>query len=96
MTGTIEVPAERVDAMKDAAATMARATREEEGCFDYAFWQDVETPTRFRVYEEWRDIDCLKAHGATRHMANWRAALDGIGVVSRDIKRFVPGHATQL
>lgn len=96
VTGTMEVPGESVPAMQEAAAAMARATRQEDGCIAYAFWQDVERPTVFRVYEEWRDGDCLKAHGDTAHMAEYRRVLKSIGMFGRDIRMFEPGPATQL
>lgn len=96
VTGTLELAPEGVEAMKAAGITMARATRQEPGCRVYAFRQDIETPTRFRVYEEWDSADALKAHGQAPHMAEFRAALAKAGVQARDIYCFEPGPATRL
>lgn len=96
VTGTVELDATKVEVMKTAATEMARATRHEPGCRVYAFWQDIERPNRFRVYEEWDDAASLKAHGETAHMASFRAALAGAGVLSRDIYCFEPGPMTRL
>lgn len=96
VTGTIRLEPGKGDAMVDPAIAMAKETREEDGCFAYAFWRDLEDPDLFRVYEEWRDWDALKAHGVAPHMGVFRAALKGIGVMSRDIGAFDRGEVTAL
>ncbi|WP_109464146.1 putative quinol monooxygenase [Albibacillus kandeliae] len=96
VTGTMQVPETEVEAMKLAANEVARATRHEEGCIEYAFWQDIDNPAKFRVYEEWRDLDCLKAHGKSAHMAVYREKLEGMGAFGRDINLFDPGPITKL
>ncbi|MHA6262079.1 putative quinol monooxygenase [Arenibacterium sp. CAU 1754] len=96
VSGTMEVEPEGVDAMKDAAAIMAVETRAETGCIVYAFWQNIETPTEFRVYEEWEDMDCLKAHAKSAHMAAYREKLKNIGILGRDINLFEPGPMTKI
>ena len=96
ITGTMNVPDGREDDMKAACATMARASRAEKGCHVYAFWQSIEDPTQFRVYEEWQDMDSLKAHGKSAHMVTYREALAEIGMSGRDINLFEPGPMTKL
>jgi len=75
VTGTVEVSETGVASMKTAATVMGRASRAEDGCHVYAFWQDLEQPNLFRVYEEWESVDALKAHGETEHMAAFRKSL---------------------
>lgn len=96
VSGTMDVAPEGVDAMKEAAASMAVETRQEQGCIVYAFWQNIEHPSQFRVYEEWEDMDCLKAHAKSAHMAAYREKLKNIGVLSRDINLFEPGPMTKI
>lgn len=96
VTGTMQVPPEGIEGMKAAAAEVAVATRQEKGCRVYAFWQSVEEPTTFRVYEEWDDLDCLKAHGKSAHIGIYRDKLAAIGAFGRDIKMFEPGPMTSL
>jgi len=91
VTGEVEVAPTAVEAMKSAAAEMAQATRAEDGCIRYGFWQDIENDTRFRVYEEWESLAALTAHFDTPHMANFRAAMGAAGLVSRNIVRFEAG-----
>jgi len=96
VSGTIQIAKGKGDEMVAPAIAMATETRTEDGCFAYAFWRDLEDPDLFRVYEEWRDWDALKAHGAAPHMGTFRAALKEIGVVSRDIGAFDRGEVTAL
>jgi quinol monooxygenase YgiN len=96
VSGVVEVAPEGVDALKAAAVEMARETRAEEGCIEYAFWQDLEQGNRFRVYEEWRDLAALEAHFHAPHMSVFRAAVAKAGLISREIHRFEPGEMTRL
>ena len=91
VTGVFELDPQHVARLKEAAGIMAQATRQEDGCQAYAFWQDIEKPTRFRVYEEWDSQDALDAHFETEHMQVWRAALGQGGILSREIFRIVGG-----
>ena len=96
VTGTVEVAETGVASMKAAATVMGQASRAEDGCHAYAFWQDLEQPNLFRVYEEWESVDALKAHAATDHMAEFRKSLGEIGVLSRNIVSFEPGPMKTL
>ena len=51
VSGVFEIAPSDVPAARDAAEEMARATREEEGCFAYAFYEDIENEGTFRVFE---------------------------------------------
>ena len=88
ISGVIEMGEKSVDAAIEAASIMAAATREEDGCLAYAFYQDVENPCRFRVFEEWRDADALARHFEAPHMATFRAALAGLEITRREIKKY--------
>ena len=96
VTGIIEIVAADMTAVKAAAADMARETRQEPGCIVYEFFESVEKPGRFRIYEEWQDLTALQAHFQTLHMATFRAVLQGVSVVSREIVRFDRGPVELL
>ncbi len=96
VSGIVEVGAASVEAAVGAAAEMARATREEPGCLSYAFYQDVESPGRFRVFEEWESEAALEDHFKTAHMATFREALGGLEILGRDIKLYVVGESRSL
>lgn len=91
VTGLIEIAEKDIAAARIAAADMAVATRREPGCAVYAFYEDVEAPGRFRVYEEWSDADALKAHGETPHMDVFRAALAEFDVRKAEVLKFEGG-----
>lgn len=88
VSGLIELASESLDNALDAARSMAAATREEAGCISYAFYTDIENPTRVRIFEEWESDEALAAHFRSPHMAVFRAALADVGVRSRDVKRY--------
>ena len=96
ISGVIEVSEASVDDAVAAAATMAVATREEDGCLAYAFYQDVENPCRFRVFEEWRDDAALARHFEAPHMAAFRKVLGGLEITRREITRYVVSESGPL
>ena len=96
VTGIIEVDSGDREAVLPAAAAMAVATREEDGCLTYAFYEDIENAGRFRVYEEWRDQAALDAHSRSPHMARFRSALQSVRIVGRAIVKYEAGAATSL
>lgn len=96
VTGTFDFDPAHLDRLRKAAIAMAQAPRQEQGCIAYAFWQDIEAPTMFRVYEEWTDRAALEAHGKTPHMVEFRAALAAGGLLSRDIRSIEGGTIAAL
>ncbi len=96
VSGLITLAPTGVAAGKAAAMEMARATRAEDGCISYAFFTSIEDESVFRVFEEWRDRDALKAHFESDHMKTWRAKLADIGVVSRAIKIYQVSGTEEL
>ena len=88
VSGLIEVASESLETALAAARTMAAATREESGCLSYAFYTDIESPTRIRIFEEWESAAALERHFRAPHMAAFREALGGIEIRSREVKRY--------
>ncbi|MCG6857277.1 MAG: antibiotic biosynthesis monooxygenase [Salaquimonas sp.] len=96
VTGITEVHADDIEKVLPAAAAMAAATRAEDGCITYAFYQDIENPGRFRVYEEWRDQAALDAHFRSPHMAEFGSAMQAARILGRDIVKYEAGSAEKL
>jgi len=96
VTGTVEVEETSIEGIIPVAAKMAEASRAEDGCHGYAFYQDIEKPTRFRVYEQWTDQAALDFHFSTPHMAVFRAALADISITAMDIKQFQAGEMSKV
>lgn len=92
VTGIAEVASSEIERVKVEAAKMAKASRAEEGCHEYAFFQDIENPTQFRIYEEWESADALRAHFATQHMALFNVFLKTVEGLSINISQFMRGE----
>jgi quinol monooxygenase YgiN len=96
VSGEIGLDAAKAAQVMDAAKAMMAETRKEDGCISYCFYQSLEDPGVFRVFEEWESLDHLKAHFEAPHMGAWRAALGEIGITRRDIKRYEVASAESL
>ena len=71
----IETNPGTVAAMKQAIATMEKASRAEAGCIEYVFATEISDPTSIRIVEHWASIDALKTHFGLPHMATFREAI---------------------
>lgn len=96
VTGIFEIAPESLDAARGLAGPMGRASRAEAGCAAYAFYQDLEDPTRIRIYEEWEDQAALDAHFLTPHMAAFVEGLGQLSVKSMDVKKFDKGEPSPV
>ena len=83
--GTFRLPAQGLNAARDAMQAMVAASRAEDGCLMYAYAEDVLQPGLIRVTELWRDQACLDAHFVTPHMKAWQAARTELGFHDRKI-----------
>ena len=69
---TINVKAECVDEFTEASFGDGQGSvRDEPGCFRFDILKDKEIPTRFYLYEVYRDEDAFKAHLETAHFKKW-------------------------
>lgn len=60
----------RPEAADKVAATLSRhvaATRTEPGCLQFVAYRSHSEPTRFVLYEQYRDEDAVSAHRETEH-----------------------------
>lgn len=62
-------------AMREPFLAMQAASRAENGCQDYTFSVELDSPTTIRITERWDDFASLTAHFATPHMATFQAAM---------------------
>jgi quinol monooxygenase YgiN len=75
ITGWIDYePTERADVLKQFSE-VARISRKESGCIDYAVSADPDDERRVRVFEHWVSDAALDAHFKTRHVTTFRAAI---------------------
>ena len=96
VSGVFEIDAADRDRAMAAAQVMAAASREEGGCRKYAFYADIEKADRFRVFEEWEDLEALETHFQTPHMAVFRQTLGELRILSREVYRYQVVDSTKL
>ena len=91
----LRFPAEQMAAVRAAVAELRPATLAEDGCLKYAFSEDLDEPGVLRVSEIWASRAALDAHGATAHVAAWRATAARLGMTEREVRVFtVAGEET--
>ncbi len=74
LTGTIRIPADKLDQARPLMKAVIEATRQEDGCLFYRFGTDVLDPGLIVVAEAWRDEASLGAHLSSPHFHAWRDA----------------------
>jgi quinol monooxygenase YgiN len=78
VTGRVQIPSQHRERFQEIATAMCRASRGDDGCLGYRFYEDAEQPGRFVFIEEWQDDDALQAHFREPHTAEFMAELPGL------------------
>ena len=86
VSGTIVMPAGSRQKVLAAIDECVSETVKEKGCITYRFYTDPDDENVYRVFEEWASSEDLGNHAKSAHLAAYREALAGLGMVSRDIK----------
>jgi (4S)-4-hydroxy-5-phosphonooxypentane-2,3-dione isomerase len=75
---TLDVHPDKLDDFVAAITTNAAASLlDEPGCLAFDVHQDIETPTRFHLYEIYVDEDAFRiAHRGAPHYARWQDAAE--------------------
>jgi autoinducer 2-degrading protein len=69
------IRADAVDAFADAARANAAASTLEPGCLRFEVYRETADPTRFVLFEIYRDRAAREAHWATAHFLAYRDAV---------------------
>ena len=96
INGKIRMGADASPEAMDALIKMVRVSREEDGCLDYTFAQDLADPDTLILYERWRDQEALQAHMASAHMAEFQKTMAANPPKSRDIRMYVTDEGQPL
>jgi quinol monooxygenase YgiN len=75
VVGRVTSDEEKRDQLIPVAQAVAQASREEEGCISYRFYEDTETRNSFVFVEEWADQQALERHFATDHINVFMRAI---------------------
>ena len=71
----INTKPDAADIVKPAARAFMTATRTEDGCASYQFYEDFDVPGSYIVVEQWRDQAALEAHGQAVHYKEFLGAV---------------------
>ena len=74
--------------MAAAFEKMRVATLKEPGCIEYQAYSDRSDAGVVFMFEKWQDQAALDAHFASPHMAEFGAALGGLGITGMDVKKY--------
>lgn len=93
--GTVRLPADNLDAARPAMRRMAEASRDEEGCIEYGYAEDVLDPGLIHVKELWTDQAALDRHFASDHIREWRSRWSELGIGERKLRVFDVGESRE-
>lgn len=88
VAGAITLDPAKRDEADAAFEKMRTATLEEPGCIEYQAYSGRNDPGTVFMFEKWQDQAALDAHFASPHMAEFGAALGGLGVTGMDVKKY--------
>lgn len=96
INGTIRLGPNASDEAVEAVIKMVRASREEDGCFDYTFARDLTDTDTLVLFERWRDQEALQAHMASPHMAEFQKVMAANPPEARDLRMYVTDDGQPL
>lgn len=89
MSGYLEFPEDRRESTLAALKEICMRSRQDPGCVDYWWAEDVEQPNRFRFFECWESLEAFEAHQAKPYevafMADHVSAVTGFDATILDI-----------
>lgn len=86
VVGRVQTDADRRDGLIQVGQTVAKASREEQGCISYRMYQDTELESEFVFVEEWESDEALQRHFATSHVREFMQAILATLVAPPDVK----------
>ena len=88
----VDVPVESGGAatMKDTAVRVQEATLEEPGSIRYGYYQDVEQPTSFLLFEWWREFNDMAEHVELPHFQDLMKTFGAVGGDGRTVALYRP------
>lgn len=84
----LDVKPERLDDFLKLVTFNASESRKEPGNLRFDVVRSIDSPTRFGLYEVYRDAEGIAAHRATPHFARWRAEIESLLVTPRISETF--------
>ncbi len=86
--GTIRIAPERLAEARPAMQKVIAASREEAGCLEYSYAEDVLNPGLIHITERWASQVAFDDHFASDHLAAWCGAWKNLGIFDRQLSIF--------
>lgn len=81
ISGTVDLPPERLDAALEAARPLIDGALTQPGCLDYDWCPDPRHPGRLRVFERWESEQALTTHFQNQWYQRMRETLGSFGLL---------------
>lgn len=88
ISGTVDLPPERVEEALTAVRPLILGALGEPGCLDYDWCPDPLNPGRIRVFERWDGEASLAAHFQGEWYLRMREALGNFGLLGASTAKF--------
>lgn len=88
ISGTVDLPPERLDEALAAARPLIEGALTEPGCLDYDWCPDPLHPGRIRVFERWDGEASLAAHFRGEWYQRMRETLASFGLLGASTAKF--------
>jgi quinol monooxygenase YgiN len=86
----LPVKATAINIMLDAANKAVGPTMQEAGSIRYGYYQDVENPTSFLLFEHWKDADAQVKHVDEPQFKQLLPAFGAASAAQRTFKIYRP------
>ena len=90
VVANLKIRADKIDEFRERIGVVARATRDEPGCFLYEVQADPKDPESFVLLERWADAQALETHLALPHAKEFIAQMPGLLAGPPAMRRLAP------
>lgn len=88
VTARFHSKADKVKEMISLLATLASATRSENGCLEYSYYQSAGDSIAFTSFEIWENSESEANHWETQHLKDALAQLPDLMVGEAEITKY--------
>lgn len=88
ISGTVDLPPEKLEAALAAAKPLIEGALTEPGCLDYDWCPDPLNPGRLRVFERWESEEALAFHFENEWYLRMRETLGSFGLLGASTAKY--------
>jgi quinol monooxygenase YgiN len=88
ISGTVDLPPEKLDEALEAARPLIEGALTEPGCLDYDWCPDPLHPGRLRVFERWESEQALAQHFRDQWYLRMRETLGSFGLLGAETAKY--------